>query len=245
MVSKLDSRPVSSGTPSSRSSALSRSNIRKNASSPRASAYPGTIWRIRSAVRNCRVDSRQSTRFTSRSARAEDTSASYDRAGPARGRPARTHLAGATRPAGRSQRGDQALDPLVDRPERVLAQHGALGLVVELEVHPVHREVAPCGLGGGDEVAAQLGPGGLRRGVLGRLDLAVVGDAVDHALALQQVEQPAPAADVVVGEVELGDPRAGEVEPVAGPVPLDEPVLDGPVDLAVDQRQVLALDGVA
>ena len=72
-------------------------------------------------------------------------------------------------------------------------------------MHPVDGEVAPGGLGGGDEVAAQLGPGGLRRGVLGGLDLAVVGDPVDQALALQQVEQAAAAADVVVGQVELGD----------------------------------------
>ena len=38
---------------------------------------------------------------------------------------------------------DQPLDPLVDRPERVLAQHRALRLVVQLEVHPVDGEVAP------------------------------------------------------------------------------------------------------
>ena len=44
--------------------------------------------------------------------------------------------------SGALQRGDQPVDPLVDRAERVLAQHGALGLVVELEVHPVDGEVA-------------------------------------------------------------------------------------------------------
>src|SRR3954453_20136044 len=42
---------------------------------------------MRSADRNWRVDSRQSTRFTRRSARAEDTSASYGRGGGPRGRP--------------------------------------------------------------------------------------------------------------------------------------------------------------
>ena len=46
-----------------------------------------------------------------------------------------------------SHAGDEPLDPLVDRPERVLAQHGALGLVVELEVHPVDGEVAAPLLG--------------------------------------------------------------------------------------------------
>src|ERR1700710_118141 len=59
--------------PRSRSSALSRSNIRLNASSvdllPSAASYPGTASRIRSALRNWRVDSRQITRLTSRSAR--------------------------------------------------------------------------------------------------------------------------------------------------------------------------------
>ena len=44
-------------------------------------------------------------------------------------------------------RGDQLLDALVDGLERVLAQHGALGLVVELEVHPVDGVVALLLLG--------------------------------------------------------------------------------------------------
>ena len=59
---------------------------------------------------------------------------------------------------------DQPLDPGVLAQERVLAQHGSLGLVVELEVHPVDGEVAPVLLGGPDEVAAQLGAGGLAAG---------------------------------------------------------------------------------
>ena len=58
---------------------------------------------------------------------------------------------------------DEPLHPRVDGRERVLAQHRALGLVVELEVHPVDGEVAAVLLGRADEVAAQLGPGGLRR----------------------------------------------------------------------------------
>ena len=62
-----------------------------------------------------------------------------------------------------SHRGDELLDPLVDAAVRVLAQHGALRLVVQLEVHPVDGEVAPALLRALDEVAAQLGPGGLRR----------------------------------------------------------------------------------
>src|ERR1700730_14679040 len=46
--------------------------------------------------------------------------------------------------------GDQLLDPLVHRPERVLAQHGPLGLVVQLQVHPVHGEVTAALLGPAD-----------------------------------------------------------------------------------------------
>src|SRR6478736_179339 len=57
--------------------------------------------------------------------------------------------------------GDQPIHPLVRRQERVLAEHGALGLVVELEVHPVDGVVVPTLLGGPDEVTAQLRPGGL------------------------------------------------------------------------------------
>ena len=97
--------------------------------------------------------------------------------------------------------------------------------------------------------AAMKSPRSLARVVCGgasfaSLDLAVVGDPLDHALALQQVEQAAAAADVVVGQVQLGDAGAGQVQVVALAVALDEPVLDRPVDLAVDQRQVLGLDGV-
>ena len=44
----------------------------------------------------------------------------------------------------RSHALDEPLDPLVDGPERVLAEHRALGLVVELEVDPVDGEVPPA-----------------------------------------------------------------------------------------------------
>src|SRR5271156_5937223 len=67
--------------------------------------------------------------------------------------------------------GYQPLDSLVDRSERVLAQDGALGLVVEFEVHPVDGEIPTGGLGGADEFAAQPRAGGLRRLVGGGLDL--------------------------------------------------------------------------
>src|SRR5215469_4454718 len=51
--------------PSSRSSSLSRSNIRLNAS--KDSGYPGTAALIWVAVRYLRADSRQTTRLSSRS----------------------------------------------------------------------------------------------------------------------------------------------------------------------------------
>src|SRR5439155_9274395 len=76
---------------------------------------------------------------------------------------------------------DQPVHPFVVRAERVLAQHGALGLVVELEVDPVDGEVAPLLLRVPDELAAQPGPRGLRRGLLGLEDLHVVGHPVDLA----------------------------------------------------------------
>src|SRR5258708_6808963 len=88
--------------------------------------------------------------------------------------------------ASRSHARDQALDPLVVGPERVLAEHGPLGLIVELEVHPVYGEVAPLLLGVSDELAPKPGPGGLRRGLLGLEDLQLGGPPVGRLLALQQ-----------------------------------------------------------
>ena len=107
------------------------------------------------------------------------------------------------------------LHPLVVGAERVLAQHGALGLVVELQVHPVDGEVAALLLGVPDELAAQPGPGGLRRGLLGLEDLQVGGDPVDRAAPLQQRVQAPAAAQVVVGQVHLRDPRVRQRQVVA------------------------------
>ena len=90
--------------------------------------------------------------------------------------------------------GDQLLHALVHRAERVLAQHGALGLVVQLQVHPVDGVVALAFLRPLDELATQPGPGGLRRRLLGLEDLDVGGDPVDLLAALEQaVEAPAAA----------------------------------------------------
>src|SRR5450759_5737919 len=63
----------------------------------------------------------------------------------------------------RLHRVDEALDALVHALEGVLAEHRALGLVVQLEVHPVDRVVAPRLLRPAHEVTTELCPGGLRR----------------------------------------------------------------------------------
>jgi hypothetical protein len=76
--------------------------------------------------------------------------------------PVRLKCLRAIRQAG-SHAGDELLHPLIDRAERVLAQHGPLGLVVELEVHPVDGEITAPFLGPADELTAQPRPGGLRR----------------------------------------------------------------------------------
>src|SRR6478735_2602425 len=59
------------------------------------------------------------------------------------------------RVTGRSHAVDEALHPLVVGLERVLAQHRALRLVVELEVHPVDGEVTTPLLRAPDELATQ------------------------------------------------------------------------------------------
>src|SRR6202040_1779544 len=53
-----------------------------------------------------------------------------------------------------SHTGDELVDPIIDGPERILAQDRTLGLVVELEMDPVDREVAALLLGPLDELAA-------------------------------------------------------------------------------------------
>src|SRR5207247_9592843 len=67
----------------------------------------------------------------------------------------------------------RSLDPLVLGFERVLAQDGALGVVVELQVHPVDRVVTATLGGSPDELAPQPGPRRLRRRVDRDVDLLV------------------------------------------------------------------------
>src|SRR5450755_3867204 len=97
------------------------------------------------------------------------------------------------RRAARLHAGDQLLHPLVDRAERVLAEHRPLRLVVELEVHPVHGEVAPPLLRPPDKLAAQPRAGGLRRHGLGLEDVQIAADPLDRAPLLQQVVEATAA----------------------------------------------------
>ncbi len=110
-------------------------------------------------------------------------------------------------------------------------------------MHPVHRVVASRLLRGTHEVSAQLRPRG-RRGHGRRLeDLEVRDRPLHHAPGGEEVVQPLRAGDVVVGEIEARDTRVVELQPVLGAVTLDEPKLDHPVQLPVDQRQVARLEG--
>src|SRR5215208_5782804 len=137
---------------------------------------------------------------------------------------------------------DEALHPLVVGAERVLAQHGALGLVVELQMDPIDGEVATTLLRALDEVATQSGAGGLRWDRLRTEDREVVGDPRDRTTVLEEVVQPALAVDVVVREVELRDARVPQRQVVLGAVALDQLPLDHPVDLTLDEREILRLD---
>src|SRR3954469_4923074 len=157
---------------------------------------------MRSAVRNCRVESRQMTRLTSRSAR---RAAMSSKLMPERRRAAPTRPVVVVMIA--SHGGDELLDALIHAAVRVLAQHSALGLIVELEVHPVDGEIPPLLLRLLDEVTAQLGTSRLRRHTF-RLECREIrDDSIDRAAVLEEIEKPTGAGDVVVGEIKLSHPR--------------------------------------
>src|SRR5690606_11149254 len=107
---------------------------------------------------------------------------------------------------------------------------------------PVDGEVPPALLSALDELPAQPGAGRLRRDGLGLEDLEVPGDPLDRSATLEEVVETAVAADIVVGQIELGDPRVAQRQPVLGAVALDETPLDHPVDLPLDQGQIVGLD---
>src|SRR4029450_3319844 len=100
--------------------------------------------------------------------------------------------------------GDELVDPIVVGAERVLAEDGALGLVVELEVDPVDGVVAAAFLGLADELAAEAGPGGLGGLLGGAVDGPVVAHPLDRAVAVPQVVDAPPAVDHVVGQRHTG-----------------------------------------
>src|SRR6187402_3373194 len=120
-----------------------------------------------------RVDRSAMTRFIRRSTFEIPTHESLGPVATRPGRPCGLHA------------GDESLDAFVDGPERVLAQHRALSLIVELEVHPVDGEVTARSLCGTDELTAKLGPRGLRRLVDRGFDVLVGGDPGSQPLALQ------------------------------------------------------------
>src|SRR5262245_53451224 len=103
------------------------------------------------------------TRLTSRSVLDRDTCTTLAASSPVP----------RTRHGRRLHAGDEAVHPLVEGPERVLAEHCALRLVVQLQVHPVDGEVAPLLLRVPDELATQPRPGGLRGRLLRLEDLQV------------------------------------------------------------------------
>src|SRR6516165_1592364 len=156
-------------------------------------------WRMSPRVRGRGVSIRAATRLTSRSSRSIAL-----------------------------ERRDELLDPLVPGLERVLAEHRPLGLVVELEMDPVHGEVTAAFLGPPDELAPELGPGGLRRLIDGRLDLLVGARAFDEVAVLHFVKEPPVATDVVILEVHQRDLRVGQGNAFPPAIMLDQAVLDHP-----------------
>src|SRR3990172_3242230 len=213
------------GTPSDLRRSLSRSNVLRKAASLSWS-YPATVLRIWSAVTGRPTVSRNASRLRTRSMTRCIGGPAY-RPGPANGRgqpgvghekelglwPAEPASMGSPRdgtcdPPTRtpcpilptlvaSERSDQFVHPLVHGAEGVLAEHRPLGLVVELQVHPVDGEVAVLGLRGLDEVAAETRPCRLR-GLGESSGDVLVGDHTFHeAPALEEVIQPAVLGDPV------------------------------------------------
>ena len=72
-----------------------------------------------------------------------------------------------------SHAGHQALNALIHGQEWVLAQNRSLGLVIQLKVHPIHREISVFFLGAPHKITAQFGAGGLGRDLLGRKNVNV------------------------------------------------------------------------
>src|SRR5665811_2190591 len=61
-------------------------------------------------------------------------------------------------------------------------------------------------------------------------------------MSLHEVEQTALTIDVVVGQIELGDPGAGQAQSVFRRIAGDQQVLDDPVDLGAHQGEVPRAD---
>src|SRR5262245_48479116 len=128
---------------------------------------------------------------------------------------------------------DQPLDPLVVGLERVLAENGLALRVVELEIDPVHPVVLALQVRPPDELAAEPGARSLGWRVLGLLDLIVAHQPVDAVVSRQEIVDALEGADVVVLEVDQGNPGVAPRQAVAHHVLLDPLPLDDPVDLPV------------
>src|SRR5450759_3359209 len=61
-------------------------------------------------------------------------------------------------------------------------------------------------------------------------------------MTLQEIEQPTFTIDIVVGQIELRDPGAGQAQRVLCRIPGDQQVLDDPVDLGSYQGEVPRAD---
>src|SRR5437867_2589694 len=102
----------------------------------------------------------------------------------------------------KSERADEALDPLVVGLERVLAEDRLALRIVELQVDPVDAIVLALQVRLPDELTAQPRPGGLWRHVLGLLDRLVVGDPVHVVVTDEAVVDALVGPDVVILEVQ-------------------------------------------
>ena len=130
------------------------------------------------------------------------------------------------------------IHPFVVRFERVLAQHGALCVIVEFQVNPVDGVIAAAFLGAFDELAPQSGTGGLGCGVDGIGDVLVGHDPFDQVAPLQLVEHRTVPADVVVLKIDQRHFGCPHRELMALPVGVDQVELGDPVEFAFEAERI-------
>jgi hypothetical protein len=84
------------------------------------------------------------------------------------------------------------------RPKGVFAQNCPLGLIIQLQMHPVDGVITLSFLRLLDELSTKSGSGCLRWSIDCFFDLGVIADSLDHATILHSVENAAVPIDVVV-----------------------------------------------